>query len=136
MTKDIPTANKNPVKTWQQTIDAKGAVVPPAGRRYRAEVFQGYMVLAVIVFLILAVLAHTVAYFTFDVTITQAVQTFNAGWFSALMYALSWIGFAPQVWVISLVVLLFLYASGLKWETVVTFISLICISVLGLAIKL
>jgi membrane-associated phospholipid phosphatase len=136
MAKDIPTANKNPVKTWQQTIDAKGAVVPPAGRRYRAEVFQGYMILAVVVFFILAVLAHTVAYFTFDVTITHAVQTFNAGWFDALMYALSWIGFAPQVWIISLVVLLFLYASGLHWETVVTFVSLVGITALGTGIKL
>lgn len=89
MAKDVPTDNKNPVKTWQQAIDAKGAVIAPAGRQYRAEIFQGYMILAVVVFFILAVLAHTVAYFTFDVTITHAVQTFNAGWFDALMYALS-----------------------------------------------
>ena len=135
MAKDILTV-KNPVNTWRQKIDANGAIVPPAWRRYRAEVFQGYMVLAVVVFFILAVVAHTVAYFTFDVTITQAVQTFNAGWFGELMYALSWIGFAPQVWAISLVVLLFLYASGLKWETVVSFVSLVGITALGTGIKL
>ncbi len=88
------------------------------------------------VFLILAVLAHTVAYITFDVTITREVQKFNAGWFDVLMRALSWIGFAPQVYVISFLILFFLYASGLKWKLVVAFASVVGISVLGLGIKL
>ena len=112
-------AVKQPVNIWRGFITGAGAIVSKPWRRYRANVFLGYMVVAVVVFIILAVLAKTIAYFTFDVTITHAVQTFNAGWFGALMYALSWIGFAPQASIISLVVLLFLYASGLKWETVV-----------------
>jgi membrane-associated phospholipid phosphatase len=135
MAKDV-TSVKNPINGWQRTIDATGAIAPQATRRYRTSVFLAYMILAVIVFFILAVVAHTVAYFTFDVTITHAVQTFNAGWFDSLMYALSWIGFAPQEWVISLAMVLFLYASGLKWETVVAFVSLVGISILGPAIKL
>ncbi len=111
-------AVKKPVNAWRRTIAAAGTIV------------------AVVVFMILAVLAKTIAYFTLDVTITRALQTFHAGWFDALMGALSWIGFAPQAWVISLVVLLFLYVSGLKWETVVIFASLIGSSALGLGIKL
>ncbi len=105
-------------------------------RRYRASIFQGYLIGAIVVFLLLAVLAHTVAYFTFDVAITREVQEFRAGWFDVLMRALSWIGFAPQVNVISFLILLFLYASGLKWESVVAFASAVGISVLGLGIKL
>ena len=89
-------------------------------RRHRALVFQLYLAIAVVAFLILAVLAKTVAYFTFDVTITQELQEFKPAWFGAVMYALSWIGFAPQVYVISLLTLLFLYFRGLKWESVVT----------------
>ena len=89
-----------------------------------------------VVFLILAALAHTVAYFTFDVAITREVQEFRAGWFDLLMRALSWIGFAPQAYMISCVILLFLYASGLKWEAVVAFASVVGISILGLIIKL
>ena len=104
-------------------------------RRYRADVFQGCDVGAVVVFFILAVLVKTVADFTFDVTITRAVQTFGAGWFGALMVALSWIGFPPQAYVITLLILLSLYASGLKWETVVAFGSVIRSSALGLGIK-
>ena len=129
-------AGANPFITWQRKIDEAGAIVAKPWRHYRASVFQGYLIGAVVVFLILAVLAHTVAYFTFDVTITREVQEFQAGWFDGLMRALSWIGFAPQVYVISFVILLFLYASGLKWETVIALASVVSISVLGLIIKL
>ena len=112
-----------------------GAVVSKPWRRYRATVFLGYLVVAVGVFLVMAVLAKTVAYFTFDVTITLAVQRVNAGWFDALMVALSWLGFAPQSYFIILLILLFLYASGLKWETVVTAGSITGSSAVGLGIK-
>jgi membrane-associated phospholipid phosphatase len=105
-------------------------------RRHRALVFQLYLAIAVVAFLILAVLAKTVAYFTFDVTITQELQEFKPAWFGAVMYALSWIGFAPQAYVISLLTLLFLYFRGLKWESVVTATSIVGITLLGTAIKL
>ncbi len=96
---------------------------------------MGYTAVAVVVFVVLAFLAKTTAYFTFDVTITRAVQNFNVGGFSALMFALSWIGFPPQAWIISVAVIVFLYASGLKWEAVVCALSLILSSALGLGIK-
>ena len=72
---------------------------------------------------------------TFDVTITHAIQTVNAGWFAALMSLLTWIGFSPASWIISALVIGFLFVSGLKWETLVTLVSLIVISLLGLGIK-
>ena len=67
------------------------------------QLFLTYLIAAVVAFVSLAVIAKTVAYFTFDVTITRAVQTFNAGWFDAIMRVLTWIGFAPQAWMITLV---------------------------------
>jgi membrane-associated phospholipid phosphatase len=105
-------------------------------KRHRTLIFQGYLIGAMIIFLVLAVLAHTVAYFTFDVMITREVQEFRAGWFDALMRGLSWIGFAPQVNVIALAVFAFLWALGLKWEAVVICASTVGISILGLGIKL
>ncbi len=128
-------AVKKPVNAWRRTIDAAGAIVEKPWRRYRAAVFLTYLIGAVVAFIILAVLAKTVAYFTFDVTITRAVQTFNPGWFDALMRALTWIGFSPQAWIITLGILLFLYASGLKWETVVALVSVLGSSALGVGIK-
>jgi membrane-associated phospholipid phosphatase len=126
---------KKPVNAWRQAIDAAGAVVEKPWRRYRTAVFMTYLIIAVVIFIVLAVLAKTIAYFTFDVTITGALQTFHAGWFDGLMGALSWIGFAPQAWVITLIILAFLYASGLKWETVVLLISVLGSSALGLGLK-
>ena len=142
MAKDVDAVGKQsveavqkPVNDWRQNIAEADAIVAKPARHYRAWVFQGYLIGAVVVFIILAVLAKTVAYFTFDVTITQALQTFHPGWFDALMYTLSWIGFAPQAWMISVVVILFLLVSGLKWETVVTTVSLIGSSLLVVGIK-
>lgn len=112
---------KKPLNFWQ---------------RYRASVFQGYLIGAVLIFIVLAFLAKTVAYFTFDVTVTHEVQEFHVWWFDALMRSLTWIGFDPQAELISLAIILFLYRSGLKWETVVATASLIGSTAVGLAIKL
>src|SRR5471030_1837069 len=77
-------------------------------RRYRASVFQVYLVGAVLVFLVLTVLAKSAAYFSFDLTITHAVQTINLPGFGALMFGLSWLGFDPEDWVITTAVIVFL----------------------------
>src|SRR5512140_1765121 len=84
-------AVKKPVNAWRRTITAAGAIVSKPWRRYRTGVFLTYLVVAVVAFVVLAILAKTVAYFTFDVTITQAIQSFNPAWFDALMRALTWI---------------------------------------------
>src|SRR5215813_7690570 len=97
-------AVKQPVEDWRQKVVEADAVAPKHTRHYKALAFQGYLVGAVIVFLILAVLAKTVAYFSFDVTITLELQEIQSRWFDALMYALSWPGFAPQASIIPVLV--------------------------------
>ena len=134
--KQTVAAVTKPVNAWRRTLARAGAVVEKPWRRYRSTVFLTYLIVAVVVFIVLAVLAKTIAYFTFDVTITRALQTFHASWFDALMGALSWIGFSPQAWVIAAVIMVFLYASGLKWETVVILISVLGSSALGLGLKI
>ncbi len=128
-------AVEKPVISWRQRVIAAGAIVSKPWRRYRAALFQGYLAIAIIVFAILAVLAHTVAYFTFDLSITRAIQTVNAGWFSSLMQLISWFGFAPQVMLVTAIFILFLLLTGLRWETAVTLISVIGISVIGFVVK-
>jgi undecaprenyl-diphosphatase len=115
---------------------AAGAIVAKPWRRYRATLFESYMVGAIIVFLVLAILAHTIAYFTFDVTITRAVQLYQASWFDGLMRFLTWLGFPPQAYLITAIILLFLYISGLTWEMIVSAVSLLGISTLGVILKL
>jgi membrane-associated phospholipid phosphatase len=142
MAKDVEAVKKQtveavqkPVNAWRENIAEGNAIAPKPARHYRAWVFQGYLVGAVVLFVILAFLAKTIAYFTFDVTITRALQTFHPGWFDGLMYSLSWIGFAPQAWIIAVIIIVFLFVSGLKWETVVTTVSLIGSSLLVTGLK-
>jgi membrane-associated phospholipid phosphatase len=142
MAKDVEAVRKQtvetvqkPIEKFQENIAQSEAIASKPARHYRAWVFQGYLVGAVILFVILAVLARTIAYFTFDVTITRAVQTFHPGWFDGLMYILSWIGFAPQAAIIPTIIIVFLLVIGLKWETVVTTGSLIGSSLLATILK-
>lgn len=129
-------AVEKPVLTWRQKVVQTGAIVAKPWRRYRASLFQGYMIAAIVIFLILAVLAHTVAYFTFDVTITQAVQAINVVGVSVLMQFLSWLGFTPQVDLITVIIVLFLYLTGLRWEAVLSLLDVVGIAILGSAIKI
>ena len=106
-----------------------------AWHRHRAAMFEIYSIGAMVVFGILAVIAKAWAYSAFDVKITRAVQTFHAGWFDALMRAVTWIGFVPQGPLTAAGIMLLLYARGLKWETVVAGASVLGSSALGFGIK-
>lgn len=120
-----------------KAVNRQGVVIVKAKpwRRYRAAMFEAYLICAMVVFVILAVIAKTAAYSAFDVKITLAVQTFHASWFDALMRAVTWIGFLPQALLIAAGILLLLYARGLKWETVMTGASVLGGFVLGLVLK-
>ena len=101
-----------------QKLDA-AVIAPRPARRYRAAVFQVYVLFAAAVFVTLAVVAHTVAYFPIDITVTRAVQSYHGVVFDRLMYWTSWIGFMPQVDVAAALVIALLFGVGLRWEAVV-----------------
>lgn len=129
-------AVEKPVRNWRQKINDARAIATPAWRRYRAALFEGYLVVAIIIFAILAVLAHTIAYFTFDLTITKEIQAFHGVIFDAIMRFLTWMGYAPQAPLFIALTVMFLYISGLKWEATMMLLSNIGISILGTGIKL
>jgi len=117
-----------------QKLDA-AVIAPPRTRRYRAVAFQAYLLGASVVFVVLAVVAHTVAYFPIDLNITRAVQSYHGPLFERAMYAISWLGFFPQVAALSAVVIVALFLFGLRWEAVsMVFASFS--SVVGALIKL
>ena len=100
-----------------QKLDA-AVIAPSHTRRYRAAAFQAYVLVAAVIFVVLAVVAHTVAYFPIDLTVTRSVQADHGRLFDHLMYAISWIGFFPQVAALGAVVVLALFLFGLRWEAV------------------
>ncbi len=112
------------------------AVIAPRGlRRYRAAAFQFVVLMAAAVFVVLAVIAHTVAYFPIDLTITHALQSYPGQSIDRLMHAVSWLGFFPQVAILSAVVILALFLSGLRWEAVATLFATLSGAV-GAVVKL
>ena len=123
-------AAPDPLKKIDEAV-----IAPRPVRRYRAAAFQVYVLVASAVFVALAVIAHTVAYFPIDLTITRAVQTDHGVVIDRLMYAISWIGFFPQVAILGVLVVGALFALGLRWEAVSALFASISVGV-GTLVKL
>ena len=85
-------------------------------RRRRALAFQSFVLIASAAFVALALAAHASPYFAIDLTITRAVQSYHGHVFDRLMVGMSWLGFSPQATVLGVIVVLALYAAGLRWE--------------------
>lgn len=99
----------------RQALDAK-VIERHTTRKRRAAAFQGYVLVASLVFVALAVAAHYFPYFRIDLAVTRGVQSLQNPAFDALMRGLSWIGFAPQVDLLIALVIVVLFAVGLRWE--------------------
>jgi undecaprenyl-diphosphatase len=100
-------------------LDA-AVIAPKRERRYRARVFQIYVLVAAGGFIALAIAARFVPYFAVDLAVTRGVQSYHGVAFDRLMHGISWIGFFPQSLVIGLVPCIVLLAAGLRWESIVT----------------
>lgn len=88
-------------------------------RRWRARVFQIYLLLATVAFGALLVTASMFDYFPIDVLITRTVQMYTAAWFARLMWWVSFPGYTPQNYLLILSGVALLYTLGLRWEAVV-----------------
>jgi len=111
-------------------------IVSNPARRWRARVFQAYLVLATLGFGTLVVLANMFSYFSIDLTVTRAVQTINFAWFTTLMWAVSFIGYTPQMYFLVAVVCLVLFGIGLRWEGIMAAFSVAGVAGLGQVIKI
>ena len=115
---DVVAAKVEAVKA----VAAEQIVAKPT-RRWRARVFQAYLVVATLAFGILVVLASLFNYFSIDLTITRAVQTINFVGFAGLMYWVSYIGYAPQMYLLVAAIAVLLFVLGLRWEAVVALLA-------------
>jgi undecaprenyl-diphosphatase len=96
---------------------------------------QGTLVLVAVAFGILTFLVKTTPSFAFDLQITQSLQLINAPPFAMFMYMLSWPGFTPQSFIITGLIILYIYISGLHWEAVVAVIAVTLSSGIDLLVK-
>ncbi len=109
---------------------------PPRVRRYRAVMFQGALVLVAVAFGILTYLVKTApSSFTFDIQITQSLQTVKVPAFALLMNLISWPGFIPQSSIVTVLIVLLIYTLGLRWEAVMALIAAVLSSGINLLVK-
>jgi membrane-associated phospholipid phosphatase len=102
----------------------------------RTRLFQAYVFVAALGFVVLAFFANKIAYFPIDLAITHWIQTFHPAWFVTLMVLVSWPGYLPQAIVIVVAMVSLVYFSGFRWDALVCGGSAIVQAVLDAAIKL
>jgi len=113
------TAKPPTIEPVKEAVQAE--IAPKPTRNYRAWVFQGYVVAAIIGFGVLFFLARTILYFPFDLDLVILFQKVAdmpvIGLpFTGLMVAVSWIGYSPQAIIITLVTVAVIVIVGLRWE--------------------
>jgi membrane-associated phospholipid phosphatase len=122
-----------PIKELQKK--ARRETFPLSERRRRTSLIRFILTVFAAGFAVLAYFARITPYFSFDLLITRAIQHNNNIFFSKLMLLVSYIGFPPQIYVFVLIIVLFLYALGIRWEAVVLLVNSISITGLNLLIK-
>jgi len=104
--------------------------------RRRARFFQAALLTTLLVFGGLTFFARQAAYFPIDLTISLAVQSLPGGLFAALMGLVSWFGYAPQAYVLTGLVIVGLFAGGLRWESLGAALAAGVTGALNTAVKL
>ena len=102
---------------------AKAETTSPPKREYRTLAFQVALLSAIAAFAVLTFMVKATPLFTLDVQITHLVQSINSPIFAALMSLISWFGFPPQSFIISVLVVLIIYGLGLQWESIAAFVA-------------
>jgi membrane-associated phospholipid phosphatase len=98
-------------------------IASPGLRMVRLYLFQGYILVALLLFAALAFLANTVPVFQPDVFITKELQGELAPVFGPILEAVSIPGFAPYSVILLIGIPLIMVALGLRWEAISTFFA-------------
>jgi undecaprenyl-diphosphatase len=116
--------------------EAKKETAPRRTRSRREILFQAYLIAAISIFAVLTLLARSVAYFAFDLTITRSVQAFYFAPIDYLLRFITWLGFAPQAPIIMITVVAILYfLFRLRWEAINALISGAGVEILNFIVK-
>src|SRR6185369_13541956 len=97
--------------------------------------FQFMLIATTSAFAILTFLVKTVPSFPIDLAITRAIQLINYPPFDTFMYLISWPGYPPQSFILSLVVVLIIFSLGLRWEAVSAFVAAMLPALINVLVK-
>ena len=104
-------------------------------RRYRGRLFQLYLMATALAFAALFFMARHFAYFRIDLSVSRWVQDWHTEWLDLTMQGVSQLGYNPMAWIFVLLTILFVFASGLRWESVSLLCTSLGIGFLGTGVK-
>jgi undecaprenyl-diphosphatase len=130
-------AVKKPVEKIKDTAQqaAKAETTSPPRREYRTIAFQVALFAAIGAFAVLTFIVKTTPLLTLDIQITHALQSINSPLFATAMSLISWPGFPPQSFVISVLIVLIIYLLGLQWEAVAALVAAFLPPVVNIIVK-
>lgn len=104
-------------------------------REYRTFLFQVSLFAAVGAFAVLTFMVKTIPSFPIDLEIERAIQSINSPIFASLMYLISWPGFSPQSFILSVLIVLAIYLFGLRWEAITALVAALLPPIVNVIVK-
>lgn len=103
-------------KTLQKTVTEN--IAPRRQISFRMRLFQSYILIAFFSFILLAISAKLIPFYTWDLPVLRLIQSVTFPPLVILLSWASWAGFFPQALFLILIILSILWQLGLRWETV------------------
>jgi membrane-associated phospholipid phosphatase len=124
---------KAAAQTVHQVAQSESATVPV--RRYRTWIFRIILIIVLVAFGVLTFLVKILSTAAIDLQITKTVQLFYFPTLTFFMNVISWPGFGPQSFILTVILILVIYLFGLHWEALMTLIASIFTSGLNELVK-
>jgi len=131
-------AGKKPVEKITNAAQqaAKQETTAPPVREYRTLAFQVALFAAIAAFGVLTFMVKTTPLLTLDIQIEQAIQSINSPIFAAFMNLISWPGFSPQSFILSVLIVLLVYVLGLRWESISVLVAAVVTPLANTLVKI
>ncbi|HLO15954.1 MAG TPA: phosphatase PAP2 family protein [Anaerolineales bacterium] len=128
---------KKPAEKIQDAAQqaAKAETTSPPRREYRTVLFQVALFSAIAAFGVLTFMVKTTPLLTLDIQIADAIQSINSPIFATLMSLISWVGFPPQSFILSALIVLLIYILGLRWEAISALVAAIVVPIVNTLVK-
>ena len=131
------TTGEKPVEKVKDAAQqaAKKEVTSRPKREYRTFLFQLSLFAAIGAFAVLTFMVKTTPSFPIDLEIERAIQSINSPIFAGLMYLISWPGFSPQSFILSVLIVLAIYLLGLRWEAITALVAALLPPLVNVLVK-
>ena len=131
------TITRKPIDKPQNVVveSVKDKTSSPGAQRRKALLFQVSFGILLVSFGVLTFLIVTVPAFSIDLNITHGLQSITNPGLAWLMTYISWVGYSPQSFIISAIIVILLFSFGYYWEGTASFVIAVVLPILNLIAK-